>query len=257
MTHPLGNRACYVDVMAENDANGLSFLEVQLYFDPAILQRNLLMASYLIRGTANAGTKTEEMAKEMPRILAINIFGNAYNCRKKNKELSQPIRFFYEKEPREVALNQFTVINVQLPYLPSARKDFTNHLYCWCFLLFHMHFNKKMPLEVYAMEPKIKEFVNRDPGAEQFVDRYGQVAASPEARKAYHDWMIAEFRERSLLLGAEKIGIEKGIEIGIEIGIEQAQIKMVKNALARQMPIEQIELITGLTRTEIEELQRR
>ncbi|MDR1085931.1 MAG: hypothetical protein LBP22_14025 [Deltaproteobacteria bacterium] len=93
------------------------------------------------------------------------------------------------------------------------------------------------------MEPKIKKIVDRDQGAEQFVGRYHQVAASPEARKAYHDWMIAEFRERSLLLGAEKTGFK--------IGIEQAQIKMVKNAAARQMPVEQIELIAGLTRTEI------
>jgi hypothetical protein len=33
-----------------------------------------------------------------------------------------------------------------------------------------MHFNNRLPAEVYAMEPGIKEFVESDPGAEQFVN---------------------------------------------------------------------------------------
>jgi hypothetical protein len=42
----LGNRGCYIDVLARSDTNRLAAQEIQLYFDPAILQRNVLEASY-------------------------------------------------------------------------------------------------------------------------------------------------------------------------------------------------------------------
>jgi hypothetical protein len=75
------------------------------------------------------------MASEMPYILSVNIFGHENNCRKDNRELLQPIRFIYDKEPREVALKQFAVFNVRPPYLMEAPEDFSNPLYCWCRLL--------------------------------------------------------------------------------------------------------------------------
>jgi hypothetical protein len=180
------------------------------------------------------------MASEMPRISAINIFGHVNNCRKGNKELLQPIHFIYDKEPRDVALKQFAVYNVQLPYLPEASANFSNPLYCWSRLLYEMHFNKKLPEEVYAMEPRIKEFVDGDAGAAQFIARYDEATASPTVRQAYQDWVLADFRERSLLQGAR----DEGIKV------------VARNAIAMKMSISQIEQLTGLTRAQIEELKQ-
>jgi hypothetical protein len=56
------------------------------------------------------------------------------------------------------------------------------------------------------MEPRIKAFVESDAGAEQFIARYAEAVASPEVRQAYDDWVIADFRERSLLEGARMQG---------------------------------------------------
>jgi hypothetical protein len=106
-----------------------------------------------------------------------------------------------------------------------------------------MHFNKKLPEEVYAMEPRIKEFVESDAGAAQFVARYDQATASPEVRQAYEDWVLADFRERSMLQGARDEGVTEGI------------FTVAKNAIAMNMPISQIEQLTGLTRAQIEELR--
>ncbi|MDR1471697.1 MAG: hypothetical protein LBS75_04165, partial [Synergistaceae bacterium] len=88
----LGSRGCYVDVLVRSDTNRIAAQEVQLYFDPSILQRNVLEASYLYINGARRGTTAMEMAAEMPYILSINIFGHVNNCRKDNKELLQPIR---------------------------------------------------------------------------------------------------------------------------------------------------------------------
>jgi hypothetical protein len=47
----------------------------------------------------------------------------------------------------------------------EAPEDFSSPLYCWCRLLYEMHFNKRLPEEVYVMEPRIKEFAGSDAGA--------------------------------------------------------------------------------------------
>jgi predicted transposase YdaD len=139
-----------------------------------------------------------------------------------------------------------------------------------------MHFNKKLPEEVYAMEPMIKEFVESDAGAGQFIARYGEATASPVVRQAYQDWVLADFRERSMLQGARDEGkaegkaegmaegiskgmaegISKGMAEGISKGKTEECFAIAKNAIAMKMPISQIEQLTGLTRAQIEESQR-
>ncbi|MDR1508515.1 MAG: Rpn family recombination-promoting nuclease/putative transposase [Synergistaceae bacterium] len=252
----LGNRGCYIDVLAKSDTNRIAAQEVQLYFDPSILQRNVLGASYQYISEARKGTTALEMAAEMPYISAINIFGHVNNCRKDNRELLQPIHFVYDKEPRDVALEQFAVFNVQLPYFPEAPANFSNPLYCWSRLLYEMHFNKKLPEEVYAMEPRMKEFVESDAGAAQFIARYGEAAASPAVRQAYEDWVLADFRERSMLKGARDEGIVEGEKRGEKRGESKRSFAIAKNAIDMKMSISQIEQLTGLTRAQIEELQR-
>jgi hypothetical protein len=240
----LGSRGCYIDVLARSDTHRIAAQEIQLYFDPSILQRNMLEASYQYISSARKGSTAMEMAAEMPHIFAINIFGHVNNCRKDNKELLQPIHFVYDKEPRDVALKQFAVFGVQLPYVAEAPENFSNLLYCWSRLLYEMHFNKRLPEEVYAMEPGIKNFVEGDAGAAQFVARYDEITASPAVRQAYQDWVLADFRERSMLQGARDEG-----------KIEE-RFTIAKNAIAMNMSIDQIEQLTGLTRVQIEELRR-
>jgi predicted transposase YdaD len=80
---------------------------------------------------------------------------------------------------------------------------------------------------------------------------YGEVTASPAVRQAYQDWVFADFRERSLLQGAR----DEGIAEGITKGKAEERFAIAKNAIAMKMSINQIELLTGLTRTQIEELQ--
>jgi hypothetical protein len=106
--------------------------------------------------------------------------------------------------------------------------------------------------EVYAMEPRIKEFVEGDAGASQFIARYDEAAASPAVRRAYEDWVLADFRERSLLQGAR----DEGRIEGEKDGKKEERFAIAKNAIAMKMSISQIEQLTGLTGAQIEKLQR-
>jgi hypothetical protein len=206
-----------------------------------------LEASYSYIGGAKKGTTAFEMASEMPNISAINIFGHINNCRKENKELIQPINCVYDKDPRDVALKQFAIFNIQLPYFLKAPEDYANALYRWCKLLYEMHFNKKLPKEVFAMEPKMREFIESDAGAAQFVARYGEAVASPTIRQAYKDWVIADFRERSMLWGARSEGRKEGREEG--------RLEIAKKLLKNNVPIDEIMEYTNLSRERIEALR--
>jgi hypothetical protein len=88
-------------------------------------------------------------------------------------------------------------------------------------------------------------------GAAQFIARYGEATASPAVRQAYEDWVLADFRERSMLKGAR----DEGMAEGIAKGNTEKCFAIAKNAIAMKMPISQIEQLTGLTRAQIEALQ--
>jgi hypothetical protein len=140
-------------------------------------------------------------------------------------------------------MTQFAVFNIQLPHFPKAPENYASPLYCWCKLLYEMHFNKILPEEVYSMEPKIREFTSSNAGAAQFVSRYGEVAASPAVQQAYQDWVLADFREASVMKGVRMEGVEEGIEI------------VARNMLQNGMSVEIVIANTGLTREQVESLR--
>jgi flagellar biosynthesis/type III secretory pathway protein FliH len=168
-------------------------------------------------------------------------------------------------------LKQFAIFNIQLPFFPEAPKDYSNPLYRWCKLLYEMHFNKKLPTEVADMEPKMREFIENDAGAAQFVDRYGEAAASPEIQQTYWDWLMADFREQGIIQGARMLGLEEGLEKGREEGLEKGReegreegrdemhekdhLEFAKKLLKRNRPIEEIIEDTELSRERIEALR--
>jgi predicted transposase/invertase (TIGR01784 family) len=164
-------------------------------------------------------------------------------------------------------LKQFAVFNIQLPYFPDVPEDYSNTFYRWCKLLYEMHFNKKSPKEVSKMQPRMKKFIENDAGAAQFVARYDEAAASPVIQRAYWDWFIDEFRERSMLQGARSEGLEEGLDKGRKEGLkegldkghdkgfDEATLLFAKKLLKRNRPIEEIIEDTGLSHEIIEALR--
>ncbi len=88
----------------------------------------------------------------------------------------------------------------------------------------------------------------------------------PEERAKYEREVENQRYKESLLYTAEvkgkkegleeglKKGREEGLKEGIEKGVEKAQVEIAKNALSEGVDIKTIELITGLSREEIEKL---
>ena len=103
------------------------------------------------------------------------------------------------------------------------------------------------------MEPRMKTSAENDAGAAQFVTRYGEAAASPVVQQAYKDWIIADFRDRSLRKGAWLEGFDEGVDKGVDKGVAKAKtaMKMLENGRSIEMIMED----TGLTKEQIDSLR--
>jgi hypothetical protein len=227
----LGQRGCIIDVYAVSNLNNKAIIEAQLYFDPTILQRDLLEASYLFRDSTQPGTSAAEMVRRLPIIYAINILGNDRNCRTDNRELLQPIHNTYDKPPHKIALSQFAAFDIQLPYFNEEKINFDSPLYCWCYLLYEMHFHKKSIGEVFTMEAMVKDFFTQDRGAKQFVTNYTAAVANPAMEREYRDWLKLTIRENGIIADAvaekDKIIAEKDAQINRIAAEKDAQIDRI------------------------------
>ncbi|MDR1135823.1 MAG: PD-(D/E)XK nuclease family transposase, partial [Clostridiales Family XIII bacterium] len=88
-------RGCRVDVEITTDANERVLVEVQLYSDRYILQRNLFSASAIFAETSNPGDTSYELAKNMPRVISINLLNVNIRDVKENSEYLQPVKLQY------------------------------------------------------------------------------------------------------------------------------------------------------------------
>ena len=90
-----GERGTRVDVKSKTEANQDIIIEVNMYTDRTIHQRNFLAAAQLITASSSANTTHAQMAGLMPYVIAINILN--YNIREDNDDWLQPAKFVYMK----------------------------------------------------------------------------------------------------------------------------------------------------------------
>ena len=71
-----------------------------------------------------------------------------------------------------------------------------------------------------------------------------------------HEQYLAHLREKYIfeIQGIEEAGFDKGMAKGLEKGIEQEKRKLAKKMKDKDMQIDEIVEITGLTKEEIEKL---
>jgi predicted transposase/invertase (TIGR01784 family) len=204
-THILpNNRGCRVDIEVETDANEIFRCEIQISPDTHILVRNLFSTSHLFVERSEIGDTVAQMAEKMPTVVCINLL--CYNLRETNKELVQPVKIMYTKPPQEVAIPNFVCFNVQLPRILEMSQNFTDDLYCWCYILYTAHLKKKTVKEVIAMTPELQTFAEKDTGFQQFNDRYETVSASPKSRREYVSWVNALMRDEGIREAGRQTG---------------------------------------------------
>ena len=250
-------RGCRVDVESDTNENERAITEVQINPDKRIMLRNLFTSSHVFYETSEKGDTSNQMADKMPRVIHINVLG--YNIRKNSSGLVEPFKIMYTKEPREVAIPNFSGYNIQLPKIYEMKPDFNSSLYCWCYMLYTAHKEGKTVKEVVAMSTALQEFADRDAGFQQFCERYNHVTADPKTRREYVAWVNDRMRQAGELEWVKEeaynSGVETGIKSGIESGIKSGIELVALNMLKRNRSLDQIVEDTGLSFEEILKLQ--
>ena len=246
-------RGCRVDVHVETDQNEYIIVEVQINPDKHILHRNLFSSARIITETSRPGDTTASMAKRMPKIIHINLL--AYNLREDNTDLVQPFEIMYTKAPVRQALENFSGYNIQLPRVLEMPADFSDPLYCWCYILYKAHMEEKTLQEVIDMTPEALVFASEDNGYKQFCQQYELVASNPESRKEYYAWINYHMRIEGELEWARDAGMAQGLETGREEGRASTLVHVALNLLSTGSPMAYVVKVTGLTEEELAQLK--
>jgi len=199
-------RGCRIDVEIETDANEYYRYEIEIAPSTLIMLRALFSASHFFVEKSTRGDTAAQMATKMPKVIYINILGfnlrkdktskDKTNTKNASTDLVQPVKLMYTKPPQEVAIDKFSIYNIQLPRVAEMEQDFSSDLYCWCYALYTAHTEKKTVKEVIDMTPGLQAFAARDPGFQQFSERHQAVSADPKTRREYVSWFGEMLRQQ-------------------------------------------------------------
>jgi len=114
------------------------------------------------------------------------------------------LKILYTKPPTEVAIENFSGYDIQLPAVEKMDQDFANPLYCWCYTLYTAHKEEKTIEEVIAVAPELKAFAQTDSGYNQFCEQYSLAAADPKTMNEYKNWVLDIMREQGMIEGGKK-----------------------------------------------------
>ena len=249
------NRGCKIDVEVETDANERIIFEVQTSQDASIMKRDLFSTSHIMLETSNKGDSPYQMSAKMPKVIAINIL--TYTIRKNHNDIVQPFKILYTKAPHDIAIQNFSGYNVQLPKVLEVPKDFDNDLYCWCYTLYTAHLQGKTIKEVLTMTPELQTYAQQDEGYQQFCQLYDRVAADSKTRNEYVRWVLTLMREEGMKEAALEEGLDKGRAEGRKEGrAENFQaVTQALKLIQQNYEVEDINKITGLSFEEINSLR--
>jgi predicted transposase/invertase (TIGR01784 family) len=106
-------------------------------------------------------------------------------------------------------------------------------------------------------EEEMKILLTNDTLMEKAHNAYKKFTANDRLVELNEARMKRIRDEATRLEGAREEGIEQGIEKGLEQGVSKAKKEAAKRMLEKGYPVEDIQEITGLSRTQIEALKNR
>lgn len=95
------------------------------------------------------------------------------------------------------------------------------------------------------------QILKEDPDIEDAEQRYRQFVADDELRERYQDRIKAERDRRSQLIYAQRQGETLGREKGRDEGLSEGRAEIVRRMKERDIPVEEIVELTGLSAAEI------
>ena len=182
-----------------------------------------------------------------------NSFLNIAHMKFENNTEETYVNMGYEKE-EEIATEKLEMIYIELPKFKKKNPNAENALNQWLWLMI----GEEEKIEMASKEnKKIKKAV-------EIID---EMSADPKEWERYRSRQMAimnynagmnNAQERGRIEG-EKIGEKRGRIVGEKIGEERGrkerEIEIAKKMKAKNVPVEEIIELTGLTKEEIERIK--
>ena len=247
----VNDKQSIVDVRAVTKSGETVLIEIQRVGNQSFVYRSLY---YWAKGYIS-NLRNNEKYNDLKQVIVINILD--FNLLKDiNKEHSCYV--IKELETNHILTNHLEMHFLELPKYLYSSSTLTDELYAWFYFLTIKGKREKM-------EEIMEMLVKKNPIMKEVYDEYNKFVNTKDLFENYAEYeknyfdILALNEER--IKGREeglKEGLEKGIEQGIEKGIEQGEknkaISMAKNMKARNMDLNLISELTGLSIKEIEDL---
>ena len=239
----INDKQSIVDVRAVTKSGETVLIEIQRVGNQSFVYRSLY---YWAKGYIS-NLRNNEKYNDLKQVIVINILD--FNLLKDiNKEHSCYV--IKELETNHILTNHLEMHFLELPKYLSSSSKLTDELYAWFYFLTIKEKREKM-------EEIMEMLVKKNPIMKEVYDEYNKFVNTKDLFENYAEYEKNYFD--ILALNEERIkGREEGLKEGLEKGIEQGEknkaISMAKNMKARDMDLNLISELTGLSIEEIKNL---
>ena len=239
----VNDKQSIVDVRAITKSGETVLIEIQRVGNQSFVYRSLY---YWAKGYIS-NLRNNEKYNDLKQVIVINILD--FNLLKDiNKEHSCYV--IKELETNHILTNHLEMHFLELPKYLSSNSKLTDELYAWFYFLTIKEKREKM-------EEIMEMLVKKNPIMKEVYDEYNKFVNTKDLFENYSEYEKNYFD--ILALNEERIkGREEGLKEGLEKGIEQGEknkaISMAKNMKARDMDLNLISELTGLSIEKIEKL---
>uniref|UniRef100_UPI003F4C411F Rpn family recombination-promoting nuclease/putative transposase n=1 Tax=Brachyspira catarrhinii TaxID=2528966 RepID=UPI003F4C411F len=236
----INDKQSIVDVRAVTKSGETVLIEIQRVGNQSFVYRSLY---YWAKGYIS-NLRNNEKYNDLKQVIVINILD--FNLLKDiNKEHSCYV--IKELETNHILTNHLEMHFLELPKYLSSSSKLTDELYAWFYFLTIKE----------KMEEIMEMLVKKNPIMKEVYDEYNKFVNTKDLFENYSEYEKNYFD--ILALNEERIkGREEGLKEGLEKGIEQGEknkaITMAKNMKARNMDLNLISELTGLSIEEIKNL---
>lgn len=236
-----------VDILCKDKKGNTYIVEMQVAKEKGFEKRAQYYASKAYISQAHAGGEYQDLKEVI--FLAISDF--IMFPKKKDYKSDHVI---LDKESHENDLKDFSFTFLELPKFNKDIDHLSSMIEKWAYFFKHAEETSKEDLQkLTAHDPIIER-------AYEELDRFGwnetELLTYDQAEKyegAYNASLAQKFDEGKI--EGEQIGIEKGRAVGRKEGEKAAMLKVAQNMLKQGQEIQNVIMLTGLSKEEIASLK--
>jgi len=229
------DRKAIFDLYCENEKGEKFIVELQKTKQNFFKDRTIYYSTFPIREQA----KRADWNYELKAVYTIAILDFVFE---EDKQDTNKFRYdikLTDTETKEVFYNKLTFIYLEMPKFNKTIEELETKFDKWLYVIRNLNRLDKKP-------DKLRELV-----FEKLFETAEIAKFTPDQVRSYED-SLKYYRDMKNSLDTAR---EEGLLEGIEKGIEKEKLEVAKNALKMGLSVDDIILLTGLSRQDIKQIQ--